>query len=99
MKGFSKHNVFFVGIGGIGMSALARWFKANDFEVIGYDKTATSLTHSLYEEGIIVHYQDSINLISEDFTVANTLVIYTPAIPANHSNWSEYRPGFAKADG
>lgn len=82
---FGKHNVFFIGIGGIGMSALARWFKANDFEVIGYDKTATSLTQSLFEEGIIVHYQDSINLVPEDFTVDNTLVIYTPAIPTNHS--------------
>ena len=85
MMEFGKHNVFFIGIGGIGMSALARWFKANDFEVIGYDKTATSLTQSLFEEGIIVHYQDSINLVPEDFTVDNTLVIYTPAIPTNHS--------------
>jgi UDP-N-acetylmuramate--alanine ligase len=84
MIGFSKHNVFFVGIGGIGMSALARWFKANDFAVIGYDKTATGLTQRLFEEGIMVHYQDSINLIPEDFTVDNTLVIYTPAIPENH---------------
>ena len=83
--GFGKHNVFFIGIGGIGMSALARWFKANDFEVIGYDKTSTNLTQSLFEEGIMVHYQDSINLVPEDFTVDNTLVIYTPAIPTNHS--------------
>ena len=67
------------------MSALARWFKANEFEVTGYDKTATSLTRSLFEEGIIIHYEDSIKLIPEDFTVDNTLVIYTPAIPANHS--------------
>ena len=67
------------------MSALARWFKANEFEVIGYDKTSTSLTRSLFEEGIIIHYEDSINLIPEAFTVDNTLVIYTPAIPANHS--------------
>ena len=85
MMGFSKHNVFFVGIGGIGMSALARWFKANDFEVIGYDKTATGLTQSLFEEGIMVHYQDSTNLIPADFTADTTLVIYTPAIPATHS--------------
>ena len=85
MKGFSKHNVFFIGIGGIGMSALARWFKANDFEVLGYDKTATGLTQNLFEEGIMVHYQDSTNLIPDGFTLDNTLVIYTPAIPATHS--------------
>lgn len=85
MKGFSKHNVFFVGIGGIGMSALARWFNAKGFEVIGYDKTATKLTQTLFEEGIMVHYEDSLELIPDSFTHDNTLVVYTPAIPDNHS--------------
>jgi UDP-N-acetylmuramate--alanine ligase len=85
MKGFSKHNVFFVGIGGIGMSALARWFNAKGFEVIGYDKTATNLTQALFEEGIMVHYQDSLDLIPAGFTKENTLVIFTPAIPDSHS--------------
>jgi UDP-N-acetylmuramate--alanine ligase len=85
MSGFSKHNVFFVGIGGIGMSALARWFNARRFEVAGYDKTATALTQRLSDEGIEVHYQDSIDLIPDAFTADNTLVVYTPAIPAHQS--------------
>lgn len=67
------------------MSALARWFNAYEFNVIGYDKTSTGLTQSLADEGIIIHYLDSIDQIPEEFTEKNTLVIYTPAIPANHS--------------
>lgn len=84
MKGFEKHRVFFIGIGGIGMSALARWFNANGFDVVGYDKTPTQLTHELLEEGIRVHYKDSIALIPKEFTREDTLVIYTPAIPSQH---------------
>lgn len=84
MTGLEKHNVFFIGIGGIGMSALARWFKAKGHEVVGYDKTSTSLTGQLLEEGIVIHYMDAAQLIPEDFTTENTLVIYTPAIPTDH---------------
>jgi UDP-N-acetylmuramate--alanine ligase len=93
MNGFSQHNVFFVGIGGIGMSALARWFRAKGFVVIGYDKTATSLTHKLCEEGIEVHYNDSLDLIPDEFVVKNTLVIYTPAISANQSQLNYFVDG------
>ena len=90
MIGFSKHNVFFIGVGGIGMSALARWFKANQFNVVGYDKTTTKLTDSLLNEGIIVHFEDSIVNIPADFTADNTLVIYTPAIPSSHNQYNYF---------
>lgn len=80
------HNVYFVGIGGIGMSALARWFKANGAQVAGYDRTETTLTQALAEEGIPVIFEDSIAHIEENFKrTEETLVIYTPAIPDTNS--------------
>ena len=54
------HSVYFIGIGGIGMSALARWFKANGFSVGGYDRSASALTNELAEEGMEIHYEESI---------------------------------------
>ncbi len=90
MNSLDYHNVFFIGIGGIGMSALARWFKANGQTVEGYDKTATGLTAQLIEEGIEVHYQDDITHIPQAFTKDNTLVVYTPAIPARHSQYTYF---------
>ncbi len=78
-------SVYFVGIGGIGMSALARYFKANGFNVEGYDRTPTLLTSELEREGIGIHFEDNINLIKEGFrNPTNTLVVYTPAIPKGH---------------
>jgi len=71
-------NVYFIGIGGIGMSALARYFKYKGYAVSGYDKTPSELTARLQEEGIGVHYEDRPDLVPAD--VAETLVIYTPAI-------------------
>ena len=71
-------NVYFIGIGGIGMSALARYFKFKGYEVSGYDKTPSELTAALEQEGIGVHYEDRPDLIPAD--VGETLVIYTPAI-------------------
>ncbi len=59
------HSVYFLGIGGIGMSALARWFNANGYNVAGYDKTDTPLTDALVSEGITIHFDDDINLIGE----------------------------------
>jgi UDP-N-acetylmuramate--alanine ligase len=76
----SIQRVYFVGIGGIGMSALARFFNERGATVSGYDKTETSLTRQLVSEGIAVHYTDDINLIDKDAA----LVIYTPAIPNDH---------------
>jgi UDP-N-acetylmuramate--alanine ligase len=79
------HKLFFIGIGGIGMSSLARYFNSRDKEVMGYDKTETALTKELCNENISVHYTDNIALIPSSFTKENTLVIYTPAIPGDHS--------------
>ena len=73
-------SVYFIGIGGIGMSAGARYFKAKGFAVSGYDKTPSELTEALQKEGIDVHYNDDISRIPRD--KENTLVVYTPAIPA-----------------
>ena len=77
---------YFLGIGGIGMSALARYFRATGKAVAGYDRTSTELTLQLEKEGIAVHYEDSATLIPSDFLdPAATLVIITPAIQADHS--------------
>lgn len=76
---------YFVGIGGIGMSALARYFKSLGWEVCGYDKTQTSLTKALQSEGIQIHFEDLGEAIPQQFKQKeSTLVIYTPAIPKNH---------------
>lgn len=85
-----KHinNVYFLGIGGIGMSALARYFKHIGKNVSGYDLTETQLTTRLSAEGIAVHYNDDINEIPPSFQKENTLVIYTPAVPPDHSEYT-----------
>ncbi len=81
-----RENVYFVGIGGIGMSALARYFKHKGMRVAGYDRTQTPLTNALSQEGISVHYEDSVSLIAPEFcNPQTTLVIYTPAIAKGHS--------------
>jgi UDP-N-acetylmuramate--alanine ligase len=83
------HNVYFVGIGGIGMSALARYFQFIGKNVAGYDKTETQLTSELQENGIKIHFEDDINLIADSFKNSeNTLVVITPAVPKNHSEWN-----------
>ena len=84
------HNVYFIGIGGIGMSALARYFKTIGKNVSGYDKTETELTKELQESGIAIHFEDSIRLIPKEYYVENTLVIITPAIPITHSEWNYF---------
>jgi UDP-N-acetylmuramate--alanine ligase len=80
------HIAHFIGIGGIGMSALARWFRHRGVLVSGYDRTETPLTRQLESEGISVHYRDDINLIPHNMQDAreDCLVVYTPAIPADH---------------
>ena len=72
-------NAYFIGIGGIGMSAIARYFKFKGLNVAGYDKTESELTYTLQKEGIDVHYVDNVDFIPKD--IENTLVVYTPAIP------------------
>ena len=72
------------------MSALARYFKTIGKNVSGYDKTETELTKELQESGIVIHFEDSIRLIPENFYTENTLVIITPAIPITHSEWNYF---------
>ena len=84
------HNVYFVGIGGIGMSALARYFKAIGKQVSGYDKTPSILTSELIESGISIHFEDSVALIPKEYQPENTLVIITPAVPKSHAEWNYF---------
>ena len=84
--------VYFVGIGGIGMSAIARYFLNSGVVVAGYDRTPSDLTEQLRKEGALVHYEDNVELIpAECRNKENTLVIYTPAIPAEHSELTFFR--------
>lgn len=85
------HNVYFVGIGGIGMSAIARYFLSKDANVAGYDKVETPLTEALENEGCIIHYEDAINAIPKSHKHRDTLIIYTPAIPENHEELNYFR--------
>lgn len=73
------NNIFFLGIGGIGMSALARYFHEKGINVSGYDKTPSTLTHALQQEGIIIRFEDQEDIIPENLD----LVVYTPAVPKN----------------
>ncbi|MDP4704111.1 MAG: UDP-N-acetylmuramate--L-alanine ligase [Polaribacter sp.] len=82
----SIHNVYFVGIGGIGMSAIARYFVSFGKNVAGYDKTPSQITDDLSDLGVQIHFDDVIKNIPISFlNTENTLVIFTPAIPKNHS--------------
>ena len=77
-------NVYFIGVGGIGMSALARYFNVLGYTVYGYDKTPSPLTDTLIREGVLIHFEDNPNLIIElGLTILDTLVVYTPAIPSD----------------
>lgn len=78
--------VYFIGIGGIGMSALARYFKAMGKEIAGYDKTETELTKQLAQEGIKIHFTDDVNLLMKDAD----FVVFTPAIPKEHTELNFY---------
>lgn len=78
--------VYFIGIGGIGMSALARFFMQQGLTVGGYDRTPTPLTRELEQEGAFIHYEDDVHQIPDAcLDVASTLVVYTPAVPTEHS--------------
>ncbi len=88
----SIHNYYFIGIGGIGMSALARYFVANNKNVAGYDKTQTEITNELEQLGINIHFDDDISSVSAQFmTPDDTLVIYTPAIPNSHKELGYFK--------
>lgn len=92
MKASDIKNVYFVGAGGIGMSALERYFLAHGMSVGGYDKTPSELTHRLEQEGAQLHYEDNVESIPATFLdPATTLVVFTPAIPENHSELSYFQ--------
>ena len=85
-------SVYFVGAGGIGMSALIRYFLSRGINVGGYDKTPSQLTNKLIEEGADIHFEDNVNLIKPEFLEKETtLVVYTPAIPEDHTELSFFR--------
>lgn len=84
MNVIDKTYYYFIGAGGIGMSALARYFKSFERIVMGYDKTPTDLTRQMEREKIDIHFEDRLDKIPNFLTPENTLVIYTPAIPKNH---------------
>ena len=85
------NNVYFIGIGGIGMSALARYFRFIGKNVAGYDKTETPLTQELSGLGVDIHYDDSIEAVSETYRDATfTLIVYTPAVPVTHSEYQYF---------
>jgi len=86
-KSPAEIRVYFVGIGGIGMSAIARYFIAKGASVSGYDKTSTELTKTLEASGMKIHYEDNVELIPKDVD----FVVYTPAIPANHTELNYYK--------
>ncbi|MDR0749438.1 MAG: UDP-N-acetylmuramate--L-alanine ligase [Tannerellaceae bacterium] len=84
--------VYFVGAGGIGMSALIRYFLAKGKQVAGYDRVSSGLTEALNREGAAIHFEDDVRLIPEDFrSPGRTLVVYTPAVPASHRELSWFR--------
>ncbi|RPD91674.1 UDP-N-acetylmuramate--L-alanine ligase [Aureibaculum marinum] len=86
------HNIYFIGIGGIGMSALARYFKANNFFVSGYDKTPSLVTNGLEELGVAIHFNDEVEAIPEQiFDKEKTLIVYTPAIPKGHTEYNYFK--------
>ncbi|MBK5272691.1 MAG: UDP-N-acetylmuramate--L-alanine ligase, partial [Bacteroidia bacterium] len=78
--------VYFIGIGGIGMSAVARYFHSKGIKVSGYDKTETALTKELEASGIAIHYEENVGIIPKEVQ----LVIYTPAVPKDHKEFVYY---------
>ena len=84
--------VYFVGAGGIGMSAIARYFLKKGLVVAGYDKTPSDLTRQLQEEGMLIHYEENVDAIPEACKQKeDCLVIYTPAIPEEHQELQYFR--------
>ena len=85
--------VYFVGAGGIGMSAIARYFIKKGLVVAGYDKTPSDLTKRLETEGMLIHYEENVDEIPHECKKKEScLVIYTPAIPAEHTRHTHQEP-------
>ena len=83
-------NIYFIGIGGIGMSALARYFKNLGKNVAGYDRHPTPITKGLEDLGVQIHFDDEVHQIPEEYDVESTLVVITPAVPKNHKEWNYF---------
>ena len=84
--------IYFIGAGGIGMSAIARYFISRGLVVAGYDKTPTELTHRLEKEGVLMHYEENVDEIPHTCkNPQHTLVVYTPAIPESHKELQYFR--------
>lgn len=100
MSSFDQiENIYFLGIGGIGMSSLARYFHSQGKHIAGYDKTATGLTRSLEQEGIKVIYADEVEELPAEFRQdKGTLVVYTPAIPKDHRQFNFFKAGGFKME-
>ena len=87
-----RKSVYFLGIGGIGMSALARYFLHEGYRGAGYDRTRTALTDALPAEGAAIHYEDDVQSIpAEVLDPARTVVVYTPAGPQDHGEYTYFR--------
>ncbi|MGB1042143.1 MAG: UDP-N-acetylmuramate--L-alanine ligase [Tenacibaculum sp.] len=85
------HNVYFIGVGGIGMSAIARYFSVNGKKVCGYDKTPSPITNALESIGVKIHFEDAVKNIPISFLdKEKTLVVYTPAIPKEHKEFNYF---------
>ncbi|NPA45186.1 MAG: UDP-N-acetylmuramate--L-alanine ligase, partial [Chlorobi bacterium] len=85
---------YFIGVGGIGMSALARYYNSIGVKTLGYDKTPSSITESLISEGIEIHFEDDINLVLNKLNVLKkeeVIVVYTPAVPSSHSEFQWFK--------
>ncbi len=95
MKPDRISHVYFIGIGGIGMSALARYFFALGKNIAGYDKTSTKLTDELSSEGIPIHFEDDVRKVPDAFKAldkkSSVLVVYTPAVSTQHSEYEFFR--------
>lgn len=92
VKSNGYKNIYFIGIGGIGMSNLARYFLLKGANVGGYDRTESELTETLSKEGALVHYEDNLLLLPAEFTdKENTLIVYTPAVPTTHSELNYFK--------
>ena len=86
------HNVYFIGVGGIGMSAIARYFSVNGKQVFGYDKTPSPITKKLEDIGIDIHFEDAVkNIPISCLDKKKTLVVYTPAIPKAHQEFDYFK--------
>ncbi len=92
MNDDKQNIIYFLGVGGIGMSALARYYLAQGYQVFGYDKTKTDLTIELEKEGVVIHYEENLELLDELFSLQKkSLICYTPAIPSTNKEFEYFK--------